>query len=215
MDADVFVTQERLDTLANLAIQGDDQGISASRDSRSKHPWFPSDKGSKHKQSCDCAICSSLKHRFQTLMERYVKHQLDEVGESASQKSQQQRLPEQVHNVDTYTVTEAGNITPTPGEVRKIACFDYHNGRESSSPLLLKGQIDLNIQPEREEDFSPVSESGTPRQLHPPATEKFFMHQTPSGSGIGNLVRTRMPQDGIGGANLISCLAVDGGNQEN
>ncbi|XP_073025859.1 B3 domain-containing protein Os07g0563300-like [Primulina eburnea] len=214
MDSDVFVTQERLDTLANLGIQfqGDDQGISASPDSRSKHPWFPSEKGSKHKQSCDCAICSSLKHRFRTLMDRCVKHQLDEVGESASQKSQQLQLPEQVHNVDTYTVIGAGNITLTPRE--KIACLDYHNGRKSS-PLLLKGQIDLNIQPEREDDFSPVSESGTPKQLHPPTTEIFFMQQMPSGSGIGNLIRTRMTQDGIGGANLISCLAVDGGKQEN
>ncbi|XP_073028626.1 B3 domain-containing protein Os07g0563300-like isoform X2 [Primulina eburnea] len=153
-DADMFVTQERLDTLANLATLGDDGDISASSHSRSKRPWFATEESSKHKQSCDCAICSSSKHRFRTLMERYVKHQLEEIGESASQKSQQQQFPEQVHNVDTHRVTDAGNITPTWGEM-------------------------------------------------------------PSGSGIGNLVRTRMQQDGIGGANLISCLAADGGNQEN
>ncbi|XP_073028625.1 B3 domain-containing protein Os07g0563300-like isoform X1 [Primulina eburnea] len=213
-DADMFVTQERLDTLANLATLGDDGDISASSHSRSKRPWFATEESSKHKQSCDCAICSSSKHRFRTLMERYVKHQLEEIGESASQKSQQQQFPEQVHNVDTHRVTDAGNITPTWGEVSKMVCLDYHNGRKSS-PSLLKGQIDLNIHPEREEDFSPVSESGTTKQLHPHVTEKFFMQQMPSGSGIGNLVRTRMQQDGIGGANLISCLAADGGNQEN
>ncbi|XP_073125340.1 B3 domain-containing protein Os07g0563300-like [Henckelia pumila] len=212
--ADMFVTQERLDNLANLAIQGDDEGISASSHSGSKHPRFPTEDGSKHAQSCDCAICSSLKHRFRTLMEKYVKHQLEAVGESASQKSQQQQSPEQVHNVDTHTVTEAGNITPTRGEVSKIVCLDYHD-KQKSSPSPLKGQIDLNIQPEREEDLSPVSESGTTKQLHPQATGKFFIQQMPSGSGIGNLVRTRMQQDGIGDANLISCLAADGGNQEN
>ncbi|KZV51983.1 hypothetical protein F511_08593 [Dorcoceras hygrometricum] len=209
-DAEMFATQERHDTRVNLAIQADDEGISASADSRSNHP---SEKSPKHKQSCDCAICSSLKHRFRTLMDKYVKQQLEEVGESISQKLNQQQLPEQVHNVETQAVPDTGNITSTWGEERKIVCLDYHNMQKSSSSPL-KGQIDLNIQPEREEDVSPVSESGTGKQLHPHATEKLFMQQMPSGSGIGNLASTRILQDGIG-ANLLSCLTVDGGIQEN
>ncbi|KAL0305810.1 UNVERIFIED_CONTAM: B3 domain-containing protein [Sesamum radiatum] len=119
-DADLFVALEGLDALANLAIQGEGEGLPISSESRTKHPRHkpgctcivclqpPSGKGSKHSQSCDCVVCSSLKRRFRTLMERREKKQLEKEVDSSSQSLQWQQSPEKPQAVDTHTGTDAG-----------------------------------------------------------------------------------------------------------
>ncbi|KAK6124420.1 hypothetical protein DH2020_041840 [Rehmannia glutinosa] len=200
-DTDLFVALEGLDTLANLAIQGEREGLPASSENRTKHPRHkpgctcivclqpPSGQGSKHEQSCDCVVCSSLKRRFKTLMERREKKQMEKEAEFSSQNLQCQQLPE--------------NSSLNQEEVSKSGYLDEPNGAKSSSSPL-KGQIDLNIQPEREDDLSPGSDSAGPM--------KIFRQQRSLGSDvIGNLV---VQQDGIGGVNFISCMALDGGHHK-
>ncbi|KAL0398658.1 UNVERIFIED_CONTAM: B3 domain-containing protein [Sesamum radiatum] len=225
-DADLFVALEGLDALANLAIQGEGEGLPISSESRTKHPRHkpgctcivclqpPSGKGSKHSQSCDCVVCSSLKRRFRTLMERREKKQLEKEADSSSQSLQWQQSPEKPQAVDTHAGTDAGISGLNQEEVVKWGYLDEANGRKSStSPL--KGQIDLNIQPDREEELSPSSDSGAMKHLLPGSADRFFRQQRSFGSDvIGDLVGKQMQQDGIGGANFISCMALDGSHQK-
>lgn len=158
----MFVALEGLDALANLAIQGEGEGFLASSENRTKHPRHkpgctcivclqpPSGKGTKHKESCDCVVCCSLKRRFRTLMERRGKKQLEKEAESS-------QVHEKTQNVDTYPPgIETGDSSLNQEKVRKRGYLEESNGRNSSSSPL-KGQIDLNIQPE---DLSPRSDSG-------------------------------------------------------
>ncbi|KAL2244831.1 UNVERIFIED_CONTAM: B3 domain-containing protein [Sesamum indicum] len=225
-DADLFVALEGLDALANLAIQGEGEGLPISSESRTKHPRHkpgctcivclqpPSGKGSKHSQSCDCVVCSSLKRRFRTLMERREKKQLEKEGDSSSQSLQWQQSPEKLQSVDTHAGTDAGISGLNQEEMGKWGYLDEANGRKSStSPL--KGQIDLNIQPDREEELSPSSDSGAMKHVLPGSADRFFRQQRSLGSDvIADLVGKQMQQDGIGGANFISCMALDSSHQK-
>lgn len=165
--SDLFVGLEGLDALANLAIQGEGESLPHSSPTRTKHPRHkpgcscivciqpPSGKGLKHKQSCECAVCSSLRRRFRTLMERREKKQLEKESEAL----QQQQLPEQQLHINTRPSNNAENSEVNLEDSGNGVCVDEHNGK-NPAVVPLKGQIDLNIQPEREEELSPVSNSG-------------------------------------------------------
>ncbi|KAG8385620.1 hypothetical protein BUALT_Bualt03G0064000 [Buddleja alternifolia] len=196
-EEDLFIALEGLDTLANLAIQGEGEGVAASSETRTKHPRHkpgctcivclqpPSGKGSKHKQSCDCVVCSSLRRRFKTLMERREKKQLE--------KEYQNLLPNKPQDIDSSLYME---------EASKFGCPDESNGKKSS--ISLKGQIDLNIQPEREEELSPGSD----------CAGRIFKQQRSLGSDGGGLVGKQMQQAGNASANFVTCMAVDGNHQK-
>ncbi|CAI0468394.1 unnamed protein product [Linum tenue] len=158
-------SEEGLDTLANLAILGGEGGggeASSSQAATTKHPRHrpgctcivciqpPSGKGPKHKQSCMCTVCQTVKRRFRTLMmNRWEKRQQREEKRVAAeaiarkmQPQQHQRSPIKDDDVDN---NEDGS--PASGQTTKP------NPTTTGSPF--KGQIiDLNIQPEREEEFS-------------------------------------------------------------
>ncbi|KAH6773745.1 hypothetical protein C2S52_003351 [Perilla frutescens var. hirtella] len=203
-DADMFVALEGLDALANLAIQGEGEGLLASSENRTKHPRHkpgctcivclqpPSGKGIKHEESCYCVVCNSLKRRFRTLLERKGRKQLEKETESSS-SSQNLQSREKEQDIDACPGSGAGNQE----EARKL------------STSAVKGQIDLNIQPEREEDFSPRSDCGTMKCLIPGSAERFFRQQRPlEPDVIGNLLGK---QDGVGCVNIRSCVALEGG----
>lgn len=210
-DMGIFATLEGLDTLANLAIQ--EEGDDSHAKNRTKHPRHkhgcpcivclqpPSGKGSKHKQSCECVVCSSLRRRFKTLMERREKKQSEKETEPSLQNSQQ--LTRKVQDINTYTGTNTLNKD------------ESKSTKSSHSPL--KGQIDLNIQPEREEESSPGSDPGHMDYMLPGPAGRFFRQQGSLGSDvIGDLMGKQIQQDGIGGggAGFISCVALDSGNQK-
>ncbi|CAI9787914.1 unnamed protein product [Fraxinus pennsylvanica] len=210
-NSDLVVAQEGLDALANLAIQGDGVDLPASSQTRTKHAGCkldctctvciqPSDGNDpKHKQTCDFADSESLKHHFRTLMERCEKKQLAKEAESACQK---------LHvDTDTYLSSDTGKNCLNQEEASQGGCLDDPNERKSSvSPL--KGQIDLNIQPERE-DLSPCSDSGAMKRLLEDATQNNFMPHRSSSSGISrDLLGKQMQPDGIGGASLSNCIIV-------
>ncbi|XP_057764633.1 B3 domain-containing protein Os07g0563300-like isoform X2 [Salvia miltiorrhiza] len=221
-DADLCVAVEGLDTLANLAIEGEGEGLVGSSENRTKHPRHrrgctcivclqpPSGKGIKHRQSCECVVCTSLKCRFRTLMERREKKQVDKETEpppSSSENLQGQLLLEKEQDVDACVGSDTANRSLNEEEAPNSGHLEEPNARKlSSSPL--KGQIDLNIQPEREEDFSPRSDCGAVKCSLPGSADRFFrqQHRSFDSDAMENLLGK---QDGVGCVNIISCVALD------
>ncbi|XP_051128420.1 B3 domain-containing protein Os07g0563300-like isoform X2 [Andrographis paniculata] len=211
-DPDLIVALEAFDPPV-LAIQDDGEGPHASSENRPKHPRHktgctcivcfrpPSVRGSKHKQSCECVVCTSLRLRFKTLMEKEEKKQFKIEAESSLQNSKPKNAQAQAQDADKYTNTYT----------------------LKSSASSLKGKIDLNIQPEREEDSSPGSDPGNMKSAHPSSSDRFFLQQGGSlGSNvIGDLIEKQIQQeDRIGagssaGTGFISCsIAMDGHNKK-
>ncbi|TYI59272.1 hypothetical protein E1A91_D10G024800v1 [Gossypium mustelinum] len=199
---------EGLDTLANLAILGEGGVLPASQ-ATTKHPRHrpgcscivciqpPSGKGPKHKQTCTCNVCQTVKRRFRTLMLRREKKQSQKEAD-ATRKKQQPSLPDKVVDDEPLPcTTSAGNSSLNPEKVVSENLDDDTNRlKSSSSPF--KGQIDLNIQPEREEELSPGSDSGGTMRLLQDATDKYHRQQSIlSSSGNSNIEVTQM-QPGSG-----------------
>ncbi|KAG9452753.1 hypothetical protein H6P81_005657 [Aristolochia fimbriata] len=185
-DSDGAEASEGLDTLANVAILGEGGSFPPSgQAATTRHPRHrpgctcivciqpPSGKGPKHKQSCTCNVCLTVKRRFRTLMLRREKRQSEKDAETTRKKqvvkSPQKQDPEEEepssNRVDNGTVSS--KVTEGVNE-------DFRN-EATSSPL--KGQIDLNIQPEREEEPSPGSDSGSMLRLLQDATDMYFRHK--------------------------------------
>ncbi|XP_068668274.1 B3 domain-containing protein Os07g0563300-like isoform X2 [Aristolochia californica] len=180
-DSDGAEASEGLDTLANVAILGEGGSFPSSGQATTRHPRHrpgctcivciqpPSGKGPKHKQSCTCNVCLTVKRRFRTLMLRREKRQSEKEAETTRKKQmiklpQKQELEEEEPSSNRV---ENGTESPKINE-------EFRN-EATSSPL--KGQIDLNIQPEREEEPSPVSDSGSMLRLLQDATDMYFRHQ--------------------------------------
>ncbi|KAG8634450.1 B3 domain-containing protein Os07g0563300 isoform X3 [Manihot esculenta] len=162
---------EGLDTLANLAILGENEALPTSSQATTKHPRHrpgcscivciqpPSGKGPKHKQTCTCNVCQTVKRRFKTLMMKREKKQSEKEAET-TRKKQQETLPEKLLDDDPSPSTNTGSSSPNKKKVVSEGSDDDPN-RSKSSTSPFKGQIDLNIQPEREEELSPGSDCGS------------------------------------------------------
>ncbi|XP_022848219.1 B3 domain-containing transcription repressor VAL2-like isoform X3 [Olea europaea var. sylvestris] len=191
-ESDSVVAMEGLNALANLAIQGEED-LPASSLSGLRHPRHklgctcivciqpPSGKGPRHAQTCDCVVCKSLKRRCKTLRDRREKKQLEKEAET------------------TYTEQVPDNDS----------CVDDASERNFLvSPL--KGQIDLNIQPERDEEVSPGLYFGAIKCSLPDATEGNFRQQGYSSLGVGiNVVDKQIQEDGTGQSNFSNRVTLD------
>ncbi|KAE9599307.1 putative transcription factor & chromatin remodeling CW-Zn-B3/VAL family [Lupinus albus] len=173
-DPDNAEALEGLDRLANLAIMGEGEALSASSQATTKHPRHrpgcscivciqpPSGKGPKHKQTCTCNVCSTVKRRFHTLLLRREKKQSEREAETTHKKQQPQPLPSSEILLDDDSLLCSNTCDSSGPNLNK----DGNGGSDDdlimikSSALPFKGRIDLNIQPEREEEFSPRSDSG-------------------------------------------------------
>lgn len=207
-EPDSLEALEGLDTLANLAIQEEGDILTASSQATTRHPRHrpgctcivciqpPSGKGPKHKQTCTCNVCLTVKRRFRTLMLRREMKQSEKEAETARQKVQQ---PQDEDILDT------GNTSPSHKIMINDTSDDDPNMRKSSaSPF--KGQIDLNIQPEREEELSPVSDSGGIMRL---------LHQRLSNSGGNrNSVGSSTALDGAVCANFTNGISLDNNSHQ-
>ncbi|KAL3519658.1 hypothetical protein ACH5RR_017807 [Cinchona calisaya] len=205
-DLDSVEALEGLDALANLAIQ-EKSGSSPASQATTKHPRHkagcscivciqpPSGKGPKHKQPCECVVCKSVKRRFNTLMLKKEKKQTEKDSETTDQILKQQESPEQVPN---------GRLNKSLKQevVSDEGCANNPDDKMcSASPF--KGQIDLNIQPDKDEELSPSLYSGSTSRLILEARERHNRQQRlSSSSGKGNLVVNQTQQDGAGRANL-------------
>ena len=197
-DPDNVEALEGLDTLANLAILGEGEALPASGQATTKHPRHrpgcscivciqpPSGKGPKHKQTCTCNVCLTVKRRFRTLMLRREKKQSEREAETTRKKQQQQSphsapLSEILLDDDSLPCSNTGESSPNQNrEGNDVSDDDLNKTKTSASPF--KGQIDLNIQPEREEELSPGSDSGGTMKLLHEATEKYLSQQSVASS---------------------------------
>ncbi|XP_028056814.1 B3 domain-containing protein Os07g0563300-like isoform X1 [Camellia sinensis] len=215
-DPDSVEALEGLDALANLAIQEEGEALPASSSqATTKHPRHrpgctcivciqpPSGKGPKHKQTCTCNVCLTVKRRFRTLMMRREQKQSEKDAETARQKSQQHPLlPETLLDDNN-----GGSISPKQ-KIPSSEDPDDDLSRMRPSLPTFKGQIDLNIQPERDEELSPGSDSGSMMRLVQDATERYLRQQrltNPNRNSSGN----QLQLGGIGiGGNLRNNVSV-------
>ncbi|XP_020571860.1 B3 domain-containing protein Os07g0563300-like [Phalaenopsis equestris] len=175
-----FEVSDGLDTLANLAILGENKSHSVSSQPTTKHPRHrpgctcivciqpPSGKGPKHKQTCTCNVCLTVKRRFQTLMLRREKRQSEKESENGETPTKQQNctqpaqvLPQTPPSPSACIIHNAGlgNSPPILNPNNGLVDDEFERKRATPSPI--KTQIDLNIQPEREEEPSPVDVPGS------------------------------------------------------
>ncbi|MFQ6639323.1 hypothetical protein Gotur_015965 [Gossypium turneri] len=217
---------EGLDTLANLAILGEGESLPTSSQATTKHPRHrpgcscivciqpPSGKGPKHKQTCTCNVCETVKRRFRTLMMRREKKQSQKEAETTSKK-QQTLLPDKVPDDDPPPCTNAENSSPKPIKIASEGSEDDPN-RVKSSISPFKGQIDLNIQPEREEELSPGSDSGSMMRLLQDATDKYLRQQSTltSGGNSNSEVSQTQPGGGPEGEKISNSVNLGASHQD-
>jgi len=177
---DNFEVSDGLDTLANLAILGEGEALPASSQPTTKHPRHrpgctcivciqpPSGKGPKHKQTCTCNVCLTVKRRFRTLMLRREKRQSEKeaeiVGAVAARKKQPlAQSPDILPGSDPLPLMGKFNSGSSPQSpaVFNEGEVDDDPEKRIMLPSPLKAQIDLNIQPEREEEPSPMADAGS------------------------------------------------------
>ena len=178
---DSFEVSDGLDTLANLAILGEGEALPASSQPTTKHPRHrpgctcivciqpPSGKGPKHKQTCTCNVCLTVKRRFRTLMLRREKRQSERDAEivaavPARKKQPLAQSPEVFRGSDS--LLPAGKCISSGSSPQNPAVYtegeaDDDPEKRIMLPSPLKAQIDLNIQPEREEEPSPIADAGS------------------------------------------------------
>ncbi|XP_078436565.1 B3 domain-containing protein Os07g0563300-like isoform X2 [Wolffia australiana] len=183
-EAAALEAAEGLDALANLAILGEDplsssqqQAAAETAATTTRHPRHrpgcscivciqpPSGKGPKHKPSCQCNVCLTVKRRFRTLMLRKEKRLSEKDAAVAGVGG--------LSPIQTMGLELAPSPLPSAVAVMAAAAAAAEEeaaGRKAVSPMPLPSpiktpQIDLNIQPDREEEPSPVSDAGSLMRL--------------------------------------------------
>ncbi|XWS09506.1 hypothetical protein CRYUN_Cryun40dG0090300 [Craigia yunnanensis] len=156
-----------LDALANAAILGDnvDNSGTMAVATTTKHPRHrpgcscivciqpPSGKG-KHKPTCTCNVCMTVKRRFKTLMMRKKKRQSEREAEIA-QRNQKACGPREEAEVDSSSKYVLSNFDPSENEARSVNELESKSLINNLPHKLVeanKGQIDLNCDPDREDD---------------------------------------------------------------
>ncbi|CAN6920666.1 unnamed protein product [Brassica oleracea] len=142
-----------------LAEQDDEEakdeaeGLLMSPKSTSKHPRHrngctcivclqsPSGSSPKHGRRCSCTVCDTVRRRRETLLQRKKKQQQSEIENKAHKEMESPNSDEERHQ----SVNNSGTTSK-----------DYE--RHASPPS--KAQIDLNFQPEKDEE-SPLPRSKT------------------------------------------------------
>lgn len=179
-------TSGGLDTLANIAL-GEGENQPSTSQQTTKHPRHrpgcscivciqpPSGKGPKHKQTCTCNVCLTVKRRFKTLMMRREKRQYEKQAENARKQQQGKQSTALLSNAEGSPSTPSPGVvvngSPQKSAINNDGLLDEVHEHRRTSPLPLKApQIDLNIQPEREEESSPRSDMGSMMRLLPDAT---------------------------------------------
>lgn len=116
----------------------------------------------------------TMKRHIKALMTREVKHS-EKLLDSPLKKHDQLQSPENLLDDGPTLCGNMENSSLNLKEANEGSDDDPNRKKSSSSPF--KGQIDLNIQPEREEELSPGSDSGGMMRLLQEATEKYLRQQ--------------------------------------
>ncbi|KAL0542844.1 hypothetical protein IC582_017925 [Cucumis melo] len=196
LEPDNVEALEGLDTLANLAILGEGEASQTPGQATTKHPRHrpgcscivciqpPSGKGPKHKQTCTCNVCLTVKRRFRTLMLRREKKQFEKEAETTRQRNQflDEMFPDR--SMDDESLTCSNTSTSKlieEGKMNDGSDEDPNRNKPSTSPF--KGQIDLNMQPEREDELSPGSDSGSMMKMLQDTGDRFLEQQRSNSGG--------------------------------
>ncbi|KAL2612433.1 hypothetical protein R1flu_024125 [Riccia fluitans] len=149
----------------------------------------PSGKGPKHKQNCVCNVCVTVKRRFKTLMLRRKKRLSEREAEGYIRRKRKDEIEA---SSSSKLVTDAGSLadgssrressgggTVVEGPRRddglvadnsnnsSLNAFglSFPNTKSGEDVLVTKGQIDLNSQPEREDEPTKLSGRISMKQL--------------------------------------------------
>ncbi|KAJ1291438.1 hypothetical protein BS78_02G315600 [Paspalum vaginatum] len=166
IETDAIDASDGLDTLANLAILGEGEALPSQP--TTKHPRHrpgcscivciqpPSGKGPKHKQTCTCNVCMTVRRRFRTLMLRREKKAIITDTPRKKEAAQSSETVTQAGSGPPGTSTSATTNSPQKADgntnVPEDMAVDH---KVTCSPV--KNHIDLNIQPERDDEQSPKS----------------------------------------------------------
>lgn len=178
----------------------------------------PSGKGPKHKPSCTCNVCVTVKRRFKTLMMRRKKKQSEQEAESVEKKQIQVKEEGELnsgndsHNSDSSSIPENGSLKENsavsfPGALSMIsssgnklsptaALTDPYTPRSTSAVeehVIGKAPIDLNSQPERDDEPCKVTGRSTMMMLFQSANfplERYLQQQ-----GISTLTCPNQPNN--------------------
>lgn len=140
----------------------------------------PSGKGPKHNPTCSCNVCMTVKRRFKTLMMRRKKRQSEREAENSARKKivglkeggeidSAGKWQNGTRNLSSNGSRQGNLVVAFPGALPTMDNFPSNGNRFSSNVgvtssyaprgkssgdqhLVSKGHIDLNIQPEREEE---------------------------------------------------------------
>lgn len=216
---------EGVDVIEGLDSLEEGDSLPSSSQATTKHPRHrpgcscivciqpPSGKGPKHKQSCTCNVCLTVKRRFRTMMLRREKKQSQKESETEVNDKQSQPLPEKSVD-DCPSPTNPGSNSPI---LKNVESDDSDDDRSmiKSTPSSFKGQIDLNIQPEREEEPSPGSDPSSMMRLLQDATERYLRQQNSltSGSNVNLAVTQTQPGEGMEGEKLSSNVNIGDSHQ--
>ncbi|XP_057970340.1 B3 domain-containing transcription repressor VAL2 [Malania oleifera] len=157
-----------LEALANAAVLGDnvsDPGATSVAPT-TKHPRHrpgcscivciqpPSGKG-KHKPTCTCNVCMTVKRRFKTLMMRKKKRQSEREAEIAqrNQHTWGSRDEADIDNASRHVTLQLESSENDARLINELESGAQSNNLSNNVGDSGKAQIDLNCQPDREEEL--------------------------------------------------------------
>ncbi|CAN6468088.1 unnamed protein product [Victoria cruziana] len=160
-----------LDALATIAVLGESCDTATPSTATTKHPRHrpgcscivciqpPSGKGPKHKPTCTCNVCMTVRRRFKTLMMRRKKRQFEQEAEAARKKNAWTEEGD-VDDASKCSVqldtaendAKQANSPEASSHVIANEKEEMSNNLKVSGKEEVKGQIDLNCDPDREDD---------------------------------------------------------------
>ncbi|CAL0313950.1 unnamed protein product [Lupinus luteus] len=167
---------EGLDTLSNLAILGEGETLPAYEQATTKHP--------RHKPGCSCVVCiqppngKGSKHKQTCTCNVFFTNREGIDGNPNRNREGSDGNP-------NWKREGSDGSNDDPNQIKSTA-------------LSFKGQIDLNIPPEREEELSPCSNFGGMMKVLHGATERYLRQQSMSNSGAANSSSSQSQQVGDG-----------------
>ncbi|XP_031485015.1 B3 domain-containing transcription repressor VAL1-like isoform X2 [Nymphaea colorata] len=170
----------KLDELADLAIFDENESHHPSTHApTTRHPRHrpgctcivciqpPSGQGPKHEPTCTCNVCLMVKRRFQTLMLRKKKRQSEKEAENAQRNHPSS--PEKTEDKVITCLQEVASEKPDDDPSKQSSDLSRNAADNGGLQTCLaykekgggagKAKIDLNSQPEREEDLCPCSDA--------------------------------------------------------
>lgn len=121
-------------------------------------------------------------------------------------------VPEKSAEVDPIPLSDAGNTSLKEQKLVDDGGVDDSSVKPSTSPF--KGQFDLNIQPEREDELSPHSDSNNIMKMLQDATAKYLRQQGLSGTAGVETLGNQTESNGVGsGDKLSNGVCLDSSNQ--